>query len=208
MKTTIVLGIVLVLLAASSAYPQNEKITYDFEESTGKWKIPDWAYMLDDHVARGIELAPKQSSTGESSMAVMCDFPGVIWSTALVEVEKDYDLTGYESISVDIYLPRKAPRDLMFARIILTISDGWLFTQMKDKIPLTPGKWTTVTVPLESVEPEGRSSAWRGRKDKRLFLHIDKIKKIAVRIEYDTAPPTRTGPRYKGPIYIDNLVIE
>ena len=208
MKIIAILGVVLVLLMAPAAYPANEKITLDFEGTTGKWKIPDWAFMQDDDVAESVELSPKEFSTGENSMAVICDFPGITWASALVEVEQDYDFTGYETISVDVYLPKKAPIDLMFARLILTVSEGWLFTEMRKRIPLVPGKWTTVSARLESAEPEGRSSDWKGRKDKRLFLHIDKIKKIAVRIEYDSAPPTRTGPRYKGPIYIDNLVIE
>ena len=46
------------------------------------------------------------------------------------------------------------------------------------------------------------------KKLKTKWGSLDKIKKIAVRIEYNVAPPNVLGPKYKGPIYIDNVVIK
>lgn len=183
-----------------------EEYRYDFEDGDQGWKIPDWAFYQKDHKALTSEVSTDVASTGTHSYKVDCDFPGNVWTAALVEVEKDYDLYGYDSISVDVYIPRNAPRDLMQARIILTVGDGWLFAEQRTPAPLTPGKWTTVTAKLESSEVP--DSAWKGRGEKRLFNYIHKIKKIAVRAEYDASPPTRLGPRYNGPFYIDNLRIK
>ena len=139
-------------------------------------------------------------------MEVMCEFPGKTWAAALIEVEKDYDLTGYSSISADIYLPKKAPRGLMQARLILTVGDGWHFIEMKKPVFLERGKWTTVRARIQSEKGEGTD--WKEKRDRELYKFIDKVKKIAIRIEYDAAPPTRIGSKYKGPVYIDNVVIE
>lgn len=188
-----------------------DKIRFDFEGSLEKWKIPDWAYYQNDHKAISVELSDKMASSGENSLEMMCEFPGNKWIAALVEYNTDndttyLDLSGYKSISVDVYLPKKAPRDLIQARIILTVGDGWHFTEMRYAVPLERGKWTTIKAKLDT--PEDESSEWKGRKEKKLIYHQDKVKKIAVRIEYDAAPPHRIGSKYHGPIYIDNLVIE
>jgi len=199
---------VLVTLCSSAGVAQeSERIEYGFEDGAQGWRIPDWAFYQKDHVATDIGITTENASQGESSLEVMCDFPGKTWACALVEVEAQLDLSGYNTISADIYLPKKAPRDLIQARIILTVGDGWLFTEMRTPVLLERGKWTTVKVDIEKEDVEGISQ-WKGRKEKRLFLHIHNVKKVAIRIEYDAAPPTRVGPEYNGPIYIDNIVIE
>jgi hypothetical protein len=185
-----------------------DKVHFDFEGSTEKWEIPDWAFYQADHKAKTVEVSDKEASSGENSIAVMCDFPGNKWAAALVEFKNEnyMDFTGYKSISVDIYLPKKAPKDLIQARIILTVGDGWHFTEMRYGVPLERGKWTTIKANLDT--PEDESSEWKGRGEKKLIYHQHKVQKIAVRLEYDAAPPHRIGPRYQGPIYIDNLVVE
>ncbi|MBD3426740.1 MAG: hypothetical protein GF409_05875 [Candidatus Omnitrophica bacterium] len=201
-----------------------EEIRFDFEQSQEGWKIPDWAFYQGDHVAISTEVTAEEASSGENSLQVDCEFPGNRWAAALVEfkVEKglpflglegyeeikklEYlDLTGYKNISVDVYLPRKAPAGLIQARIILTVGEGWLFTEMRYAVPLERGKWTTIQAKLDT--PEDESSEWKGRKEKKLIHHQDKVRKIAIRIEYDAAPPHRIGRKYHGPIYIDNLLI-
>ncbi len=136
----------------------------------------------------------------------MCEFPGDAWAAALIEHREDMDWSGYESISVDIYLPKKAPKAPLQARIVLTIGIGWHFTEMRYAVPLKRGRWTKIKAKLESEEPE--ESDWKGRKEKQLFKHIKNIRKVAIRIEYDASPPYRVGHKYHGPIYIDNMVIK
>ena len=181
-------------------------ILYDFEDSTEGWKIPDWAFYQSDHVAKEVAISDKKATNGKGSLEVICDFPGNRWSAALIEVEKDMDLSEYESISADVFIPRDAPKSFFKARFIMTVGIGWHFIQQREAVSLIPGKWTTIKAPLEKSELE--TSAWSGRGEKRLFNHINAVKKIAIRVEYDVAPPHTIGPRYNGPIYIDNVHLD
>jgi hypothetical protein len=181
-------------------------VLFSFEGSVQGWSIPDWAYCQGDHKARSVEISSEKAKVGDDSLEVSCEFPGDVWAAALVEINKDMDLSEYDTISADIYLPRKAPKGLIVARFILTVGIGWHFTEMRYSVPLAPGKWTTVSAKLESEEVE--KSEWKGRKQKRLFHHIHNVRKVAIRIEYDASPPYRIGRKYEGPIYIDNVVIK
>ena len=100
----------------------NEPIKFSFEGSTEEWRIPDWAFYQGDHVARELRISSEYASDGESSLEVVCEFPGKTWAAALVEREVQLDLSGYNTFSADIYLPKKAPRDLILARLILTVA--------------------------------------------------------------------------------------
>ena len=201
---TLAAALVLAAQAASAA----EEYRFDFENGDEGWQIPDWVLPQKDHKAESTEVSTDFASTGTHSLSVMCDFPGTVWAAALVEKEFEgsLDLYGYHNISVDVYLPKTAPSNLILARIILTVGDGWLFTEMRFPVLLQVGKWTTVSAKLESYEVP--DSVWKGREEKRLFHNINKVKKVAVRIEYDASQPYRLGPRYHGPIYIDNMVIK
>jgi hypothetical protein len=207
-KTIISLIIVFSVVFYGAGAFGAEKIVFDFEGSNDAWEVPDWAFYQSDHKARTAEASDDVASSGKGSLKVMCEFPGDVWTAAVVEVKKDIDLREYETISVDVYLPKKAPRDIMQARIILTVGDGWRFTEMREGIPLERGKWTTIKVQIDKGAEEGSHPDWKGRGEKRLYHDIDKVRKIAVRIEYNAAPPHRLGPRYYGPVYVDNVVIE
>ena len=198
-----------VLLTSSANLWALEKIHFDFEGNPGGWGIPDWAFYQSDHVARSTEVSSEEFSTGENSLKVMCEFPGDVWRAVLVELGRDIDLSEYTTISAEVFLPKNAPRSLMQARLIITAGDGWHFIEMREAVPLKPGKWTKIEAKLEKEYVEGEPSDWKGRNpEKRLYNNIDKVKKIAVRVEYNAAPPTQTGKKYEGPIYIDNIVIE
>lgn len=203
---TIILAAALVL--AVNTVMAAEEYRFDFEDGDEGWVIPDWELSQKDHKAESCEASTDFASSGKQSLKIMCDFSGSVWQAALVEKEFEppIDLYGYHSVSVDVYLPRNAPKELMQARIILTVGDGWFFTEQRFAEPLKNGKWTTVSAWLESYEVP--SPQWKGRNEKRLFLNIRKVKKLAVRIEYDIAPPQRLGSKYYGPIYIDNMVIK
>ncbi len=219
MKKTIILALWAFLAFSGASFcaeDNNDEIRFDFEYGTEGWEIPDWAFDLSKiEVYKGVsaETSTEEASVGNASLKMICDYPGDEWTAAIVEKAQDMDLREYNTISADIFIPRSAPR-LLEGRLILTVGDGWLFTQMRESVPLKPGKWTTVEAKLENkleIDPdtgEPKQSAWRGRKQKRLCYHIDKVKKVAVRVEYNAAPPSRTGSRYKGPVYIDNVVIK
>ena len=207
MKIIFILLIFAIICCVNGGvFASDNKIHFDFEEGKEGWVIPDWAYYQSDHKGRITEISAKEASHGKSSLAVMCEFPGDVWTAALIEWKKDIDLSEYDTISVDVYLPKKAPRGFLKGRIILTVGEGWYFTEMRPAVYLEPGKWTTLKAKLESEEVE--DSDWKGRKEKRLFHHIHNVRKIAVRVEYDASPPHRIGPKYHGPIYVDNMVIE
>jgi hypothetical protein len=201
-----VLIIALLLLKNVVSGYSSDEISFDFEESNQEWVIPDWAYYQGDHVARSIGVSSEKATKGKNSLEIMCEFPGDAWAAALVEHREDMDLSEYKSISADIYLPKGAPKGIIVARFILTVGVGWHFTEMRYTVTLKPGKWNKIKVNLESEEVE--KSEWKGRGEKRLFHHINSVRKIAIRIEYDASPPYRVGNKYHGPIYIDNVVIK
>jgi len=200
--------IILIFLATFSAFAQ-ERMHFDFEVDDEGWKIPDWAYYQNDHKGLSTEISSEEASSGNSSIKVECDFPGNIWAAVVVERLKDINLSGFETISADVYLPKKGPRGLLQARIVFVGGEGWHWIEMREPVPLKRGKWVTVKASLKTQETEeGEQSDWTGRRQKRLSLNIHDIRKIIIRIEYDAAPPYRIGSRYKGPIYIDNIIIE
>jgi len=200
MKTAKSITTFFLVLLLGTVLSAAEIIHFDFEGSKEEWKIPDWAFYQSDHVGRASEISQEEFSSGEHSLKVDCEFPGDVWRAVIIDRVKDVDLSEYNKISVDIYLPRKAPR-LLQARLIITAGDGWHFVEMREAIPLRPGKWSHIEALVEK-DPEGPTD-WKG-----LSLHLKKIKKIAVRIEYDAAPPHKVGRKYHGPIYIDNIIIE
>jgi len=183
--------------------PAVSKMKFDFErEMMHGWKIPEWAYEQGDHVATDLVISDKEASSGTHSLELMCDFPGDYWTAALIGYEHDMDLTGYSTVSADIYLPRKARGDLYNARIILTVGDEWIIMERRDPTPLDRGKWNTVTANIATNE------GWRSiPREYNLLDYIQKVKKVSIRIEYN-ASEWQAGPSYEGPVYIDNIVIE
>ncbi len=189
-----------------SAYASGqEDIIFTFEDSTEGWVVPDWAYELKDYVAEEVVLTRETVSSGSGALEVICDFPGTRWTAALVELEKDMDLTDYDLISAQVYIPRGAPRGFMKARFILTVGVGWHFVEMRRPVDLIPGRWTTISVEIEKEDT--MISPWRGHGEGSLRNNLDAVKKIAVRIEYDAAPPHVTGGRYRGSVFVDNVII-
>ncbi len=168
-----------------------EKVLYGFENGTQYWEIPDWAKEKTDHVAKSVEASKDYASEGASSLKVMADFPGKIWSAALIEYEEYLDWTPYKAVSYDILVPKEAPEGLK-AKIILTVGEDWRFTEMTRVAFLIPGKWTTVSASLEPGTTDWKMTAVDDnfRKD---------VRKIAVRTE------SNKSPVYSGPIYIDNF---
>lgn len=169
-----------------------EIILYDFEKDPQGWEIPDWAFAKTDHVVKQIGISEFHSSIGKYAMEVDAEFTGgPKWEAAYVERLIDVtDWSPFSFLSVDILLPKDAPKGLR-ARIILTVGEDWKWVEMNRTTPLMPGEWTLIKVDLTSS-----SMAWRRFIDDSFRSDI---RKMGIRIE------SNGKIAYKGPIYIDNV---
>lgn len=198
-------GVICVFLTHTAAGALTEDIRFTFDDRIGGWDVPDWAFEKKDYVAGEVLLTGETVKTGSGALEVVCDFPGNRWAAALVELERDMDLSEYNSISADIFIPQGAPQGFFKARFIITAGIGWYFIEMREPVDLLPGQWVNLTAKIEKQEE--LVSAWKGRGESRLFSNIHLVKKLAIRIEYNASPPQTIGASYHGPIYIDNVVI-
>ena len=169
-----------------------DKLTVgDFEEPQLTWNIPDWALEKADHVAKDIKLSTDVASSGKQSLKIDANFPGVNWTAAVVELEDYLNFTPYQKIAVDVYLPKEAPPGLK-GNIVLTVGEGWTWTEQLRPVMLEPGKWTTVEANIADESKDWKKAkvdaAWRAD-----------IRKIDVRVISDKKPA------YTGPVYVDNV---
>ncbi|MBN1354361.1 MAG: hypothetical protein JW994_06810 [Candidatus Omnitrophica bacterium] len=178
---------------SSTSKITEEKVLFSFENRLEGWDIPEWALDKDDHVGRSVEVSSDVASEGKFSLKMDCDFPGGIWSAAVVEVEQFLDLSPYREIAVDVYIPKNAPLGLR-GKIILTVEDSWKFTEMTRSILLVPGEWITINANIEQG-----SYDWKKIAPDEDFAND--VRKVMVRVE------SNKSPVYKGPIYIDNIRI-
>lgn len=167
-----------------------DKVLYDFEKDTEGWEIPDWALEQNDYVGENLTTSDKVVKTGKSSLELDVNFPEGRWSGAVCEIMEYFDWTPYSSISCDVYLPETAPVGLR-AKIVLTVGEDWVWTEMSRSVKIKPGEWTSISANLKPG-----SADWRRVKPTDEF-RAD-VRKIAIRVESNK-------PAYKGPIYIDNI---
>lgn len=187
--------ILLIIFIYSFIFPDpgysRELVLYSFEKDPQGWEIPDWAFEKKDHVAQQVGISEFHSSHEGYSLQVDTEFTGSGWQGAYVERIVDVtDWTPFKYLSVDIYLPKDAPRGLR-GKIILTVGEDWKWTEMNKSVPLTPGEWTVITVDLA---PD--SMNWR------MFITDSfraDVRKIGVRVE------SNGKIVYKGSAYIDNI---
>jgi len=194
MKKIGLIGIMLILACsfiATTSYAA-DKVLFSFEDDLDGWEIPDWSFEQDGYVAEEVDIEEGVAQEGDSSLKVMVDFPGGRWNSAIVEVMEFFDWTPFSAIAVSIYLPENAPKGLK-AKMVLTVGENWKWTEMSRSQRLKPGKWTTIKANLKPG-----SADWKRVKPTDEF-RAD-IRKIAIRIESNK-------PAYKGPIYIDNVVL-
>jgi hypothetical protein len=180
-----------ILLSAGPSVAR-EITLYNFEKDPQGWEIPDWALAKKDNVSKQLGVSEFHASEGKYALELDTAFSGLPnWEGAYVEKVVDVtDWSPFGFISVDIFLPATAPRGLR-AKIILTVSDKWVWTEMNRSIPLTPGEWTVIKADLM---PE--SMAWRRFIDESFRADV---KKIGIRIE------SNGKVDYRGAIYIDNV---
>ncbi len=169
-----------------------ERTLYDFERGNlSGWEIPQWARAQRDYVAINAEVSDEAASSGEHSMKVSADFPGGLWTAALVEIQQYLDLSAYRVIRADVYLPEDAPMGLNVS-LILTVGEDWRFVEMNRSFPLIPGEWVTITA---NIEPG--SYDWKRIVPDEKFAQD--VRKIAVRVE------SNNRPAYTGDLFIDNV---
>jgi len=206
MKACIIFISILAIFATHDAWCAQTPVHFDFESDTEEWAIPDWSLDQKDSVGKSVSISSEQFSSGKSSLKLTCDFPGYSWAAAIVEYEKDINLRGYNSISVDVYIPKNAPAGFLAGKIIITVGP-WQWIEMRHAVSLKPGNWITIKAPLETT-PHGELKYWQcNTNEKCIISQLDRVRRVAVRIEYNVNI-LKSGPPYKGDVYIDNVIIE
>jgi len=194
MKKLIVLLMAVALVGLFSVTARAEdKVLFSFEKDAQGWEIPEWAMEQEDHVAKSVEVSKDFAKNGSQSLKVASNFPGKVWTAALVEDFEYFDWTPYKAMTVDVYIPAEAPTGLK-AKIILTVGENWKWTEMARTVSLKPGEWVSVTANLLPGSEDWKKTVVDDnfRKD---------VRKVAVRVE------SNKQPVYNGPIYIDNMVL-
>ncbi|MBU0682857.1 MAG: glycan-binding surface protein [Candidatus Omnitrophota bacterium] len=180
-----------VLLSKTSISLPENKTLYSFENDLSGWEIPSWELDKQDHVARFIDKIDYISSHGKGCLELFVEFPGRTWTAALVEIQQYLDLSNYDSISADVYLPLEAPETEIRGKLILSAGENWDFIEMNHTVRLSPGKWVTIKADLTE-----QSKDWNQVKINNTIK--SDIRKLALRIEsYNTL--------YNGHICIDNI---
>ena len=178
--------------ALARAVTATEITIYGFEDGLDGWAIPDWAKGSSDHVCQEIAVSQAQAQEGHSSLQLLTAFDGNgRWTGAYVERELEVtDWSPFGQLSASVYLPPGTPEGLE-GKIILTVGEEWVWTEMNRGIPLRPGEWTTISVNLKPS-----SMDWKSFPDDRFRQNV---RKLGVRVE------SNRQPAYVGPIYLDNV---
>ena len=183
---------IITLIASGSAFSA-DKVLYNFEaKDTEGWEIPDWAYEQDDYMGEELDVSRDVAKNGKQSLMLTVNFPGNKWNGAVTEIMEYFDWTPYSTISCDVFVPKDAPVGLR-VKMILTVGENWEWIEQSRSVRLKPGEWTTLSANLKPG-----SADWRRIKPTDEF-RAD-VRKIAIRVETNK-------PAYKGPIYIDNIVL-
>jgi hypothetical protein len=170
----------------------DEKVLYDFESDKDGWEIPLWAVDKEEYTQKASDISDDISSRGKKSLRVDSDFSPGKWVASIAEIQRYFDLSEYDAIATDIYLPPDAPERGFRAKLIFTVGEDWKFVEMSRSVKLEPGKWNYILASLKS-----NSRDWKWTKVDNTFK--EDVRKIALRIEYEGKQS------YSGPIYIDNI---
>ena len=168
-----------------------DKTLYDFENDLNGWEIPYWEREKTDHVAKTLKKTSYIAYSGTGSLELSAEFPKKPWTAALVEIQQYLDLTNYNFLSANVYLPLRGPEAEIRGKLIFTAREDWDFIEMNRSVRLIPGKWVTLTASIA----EGSKDWGELTLDEKI---TSDIRKISVRIESYNTP-------YSGPIYIDNI---
>ena len=179
-----------VLEAQSEFYASQGPLNnFDFEHGTQGWEIPEWTIGRKDYVGRYILQSSERSLKNDLSLKLMCKFPRGSWAAALVEYHPESMITAGSHVSVDVFIPKKARGSEFKARIIVTLDKSGKVLE-GDAFALDRGEWSRVSLGLD-LDTRRR----------------EKISKIAVRVEREATAWDKKR-LYKGPIYIDNMLVK
>jgi len=190
-KLAMLMAVAVFVLALPAFAAAEDKLIFGYEKDAQGWEIPDWAMEQEDHVAKSVAASKDVAKEGKQSLKVMANFPGKVWTAALVEDFEYFDWTPYKAVSVDIYIPKEAPIGLK-GKLILTVGENWKFTEMSKAVSLVPGEWANITANLVPGSEDWKRTVVDDnfRKD---------VRKVAVRVE------SNKKPEYNGPIYVDDF---
>lgn len=190
-KLAMLMAVAVFVLALPAFAAAEDRVIFGFEKDAQGWEIPDWAMEQEDHVAKSVAASKDVAKEGKQSLKVMANFPGKVWTAALIEDFEYFDWTPYKAVSVDVYIPKEAPIGLK-GKMILTVGENWKFTEMSRAASLVPGEWVNITANLMPGSEDWKRTVVDDnfRKD---------VRKVAVRVE------SNKKPEYNGPIYVDDF---
>ncbi|MDD5495589.1 MAG: glycan-binding surface protein [Candidatus Omnitrophica bacterium] len=196
MKKIMAMVVAVALLGLFSALASaegEEKVLFNFEKDTQGWEVPEWALEQQDYVGKTVASSADFAKNGTKSLKLTANFPGKVWTAAIVEDFEYFDWSPYKEVSCDVYIPQDSPSGLK-GKLILTVGESWKFTEMARSIPLVPGEWVTISANLMPGSEDWKRTVVDDnfRKD---------VRKIAIRVE------SNRNPVYDGPIYIDNVKV-
>lgn len=178
----------------SAAQP---KTIYNCEQAPQNWNIPNWSAHKNDYVSPILALDKNFTSKGELGLKLMVNFSGDKWEAGIVETEGFFDLTIYKAITCNLYLSKKAPRDIS-VRIVIAAGKDHTWIEMNNSTKITPGRTTKVSGNLRYGNNDWRTTEGTLKMTDEIK---STIKKIAIRVESNEA-------RYTGPVYIDSIRLE
>jgi hypothetical protein len=160
-----------------------------FEHSTvGTWAASDWADATLDASGAPVTLSIGSfgATDGSSALQIPVRFVSDAYSQGYVEASSSTSFQGCASLAMDVTLPADAPTGLD-ALILLELGQPTVLSGGGAGFPLTPGKTTTVTLPLAgTISPSP---------DRSVFADVHGY---GLKVE-------GTGVQYQGTIALDNV---
>ncbi|MEK0315811.1 glycosyl hydrolase [Cohnella sp. 56] len=174
---------------AAAAVP-GSSITIDFEEGIDGWSKGYTPNLL--AVSHSEELS---SQGNEGSLKLDVEFKGGDWEEANPQFDlPSGDLSAYESISYDLYVPQTLGAGSLEVQTIL--NGPWAELGTRDAYPVSK----YFEYQFSTVQIHGISYAVFHRTDDLLDAYTNKQKQLFIRI-------VGRGITYSGPIYVDNVVL-
>ena len=188
-----VVSVIYIFSSLSTAFSQ-EKVMFNTHNQLNAWSIPKWSKNNEHYVSPILTIDENSSNFGETSVKINVSFSSENWSAGIIETEGLFDLTLYQTISFEVYLPENAPHGVL-ARTIIVAGKDYTWIEMAKAVNIPPGKRTVIKANLK----RGNKN-WNGPNGPLKITDMIKsdIKKIAIRIESNSA-------EYEGPIYIDRI---
>ena len=133
-------------------------------------------------VAGTVELRPRPDGEGHV-LSLRADLPDLPWCATAVGLRGPFDLSAFNILAVDLYLPRDLPGRTVSARIALRAGANWQWYQASEALSLAPGRWVTLKAPLgEALTAFEALESW-GDATVGLMGDLTLVQEILIRIE-------------------------